>query len=176
MDGVIVTHVQRRGAAEQAGIKKDDVIYQIEDINVTGKGSFEEAISYHYPGDKITVNFHRGNRQNSANLTLQNLEGGTGTLKREFFTSNVLGARLETVNAIERDRLDIPYGVKVSGVTRGYMRDLGLGNGFILTHINKEPAKDPNEVGVFLEKYSGKLLLEGLSPNGQRFMQSYNVR
>jgi len=176
MDGVIVTHVQRRGAADQAGLRKDDVIYQIEDINVTGKGSFEEAISYHYPGDRITINFQRGNRQNTANLTLQNLEGGTGTLKREYFTSNILGARLETVNAIERDRLDIPYGVKVSGVTRGYLRDLGLGNGYILTHINREPAQDPNEVGVYLEKFSGKLLLEGLSPNGQRFMQSYNVR
>ena len=176
LDGVIVTHVQRNGAAEKAGLRKNDVIFQIEDIKVNGKGSFEEALSYHYPGDKISVIYQRGNNRNTTDLTLQNLEGGTGVIKREFFSSSLLGARLETVNVIERDRLDIQYGIKITGASRGYLRDLGLGNGYIITHVNKEPARDPNEVGVFLEKYSGKLLLEGLSPNGQRFMQSYNVR
>ncbi|MBS9524917.1 trypsin-like peptidase domain-containing protein [Litoribacter ruber] len=176
MDGVIVTHVQRNGAAERAGLRKNDVIFQIEDINVSGKGSFEEAISYFYPGDKIKFNYIRENRRNSANVTLLNLEGGTGVLKREFYSSNILGGRLEAVNTIERDRLDIDHGIKITGMTRGYLRELGLANGFIITHINKEPATDPTEIGEFLEKYSGRLLLEGVSPNGQRFMQSYNVR
>ncbi|WP_143961889.1 S1C family serine protease [Litoribacter populi] len=176
MDGVIVTHVQRNGAAEKAGIRKNDVIFQIEDINVSGKGSFEEAISYYYPGDKIQFNYLRGNSRNVANVTLLNLEGGTGVVKREFYSSNVLGGRLEAVNAIERDRLDIDHGIKITAITRGYLRELGLADGFIITHINKEPATDPTEIGEFLEKYSGRLLLEGVSPNGQRFMQSYNVR
>jgi Do/DeqQ family serine protease len=176
LDGVLVTHVQRNGPAEQAGLRKNDVIYQIEDINVNGKGSFEEALSYHYPGDNIRVNFQRGNNRNSAKVTLQNLEGGTGVIKREYFTSNLLGARLETVNAIERDRLNIPNGIKISSISRGYLKDLGLNNGYIITHINREPAKDPNQVGTYLEKYSGKLILEGLSSSGQKFSQSYNVR
>jgi len=50
MEGVLVTHLLRDGAAEKAGLQKNDVITQIGDWKITGKGSFEEALSYYYPG------------------------------------------------------------------------------------------------------------------------------
>ncbi|MFC4870059.1 trypsin-like peptidase domain-containing protein [Negadavirga shengliensis] len=176
LDGVIVSHVIRNGAAEKAGLKRNDVVKKIEDIVITGKGSFEEALSYYYPGHKITVEFLRENRSQKVQVTLQNLLGGTGVIKREFFTSPLLGAKLETVNAIEKDRLNISHGIKISGMTRGYLRDLGLGNGFVITSLNGQPAKDPKMVGEFLEGFSGRLRIEGVTANGQPFMQSYNVR
>lgn len=176
LDGVIVTHILRTGAAEKAGLQKDDVITKIADWKITGKGSFEEALSYFYPGDKVNVEFMRGGNLKTAQLTLQNLEGGEGVIKREFFTSGLLGAKLEAVNTIERDRLKIPYGVKITSMTRGYLRDLGFRDGYVITHINQIPAKDPKAAGKYLEEFSGKLRLEGVSPSGQPFMQSYTVR
>ncbi len=176
LDGVIITHVVRNGAGEKAGLQRNDVITSIGNIDILGKGSFEEVLSYYYPGDKIQVTFQRNSTKNSAQVTLQNLEGGTGTIKREYFTSNLLGAQLEAVNTLEKDRLSIEFGVKITGMTRGYLRDLGLNNGFVITHINGEPAKNPEDVGKYLEKFSGRLRLEGVTPNGQPFMQSYNVR
>ncbi len=176
LDGVIVTHILRTGAAEKAGIQKDDVITKIADWKITGKGSFEEALSYFYPGDKVTIEYMRNGNLKTSQLTLQNLEGGEGVIKREFFTSALLGAKLEAVNTIERDRLKIPYGVKITSMTRGYLRDLGFRDGFVITHINQIPAKDPKAAGKYLEEFSGKLRLEGVAPNGQPFMQSYNVR
>jgi serine protease Do len=152
------------------------VITELNGTTVRGKGNFEEILSYHYPGDKISMSYLRQNNKRNAQLTLQNLEGGTGVIKREYYSSRILGARLEAVNAIERDRLNIPHGIKITSLSRGYLRDLGLGNGFIITQINGKPAKSPSVIGEFLEKYSGKLLLEGVTPNGQPFMQSYNVR
>lgn len=176
LDGVIITHVVRNGAGEKAGFQRNDVITKIENIDITGKGAFEEVLSYYYPGDKINVRFQRKNENKTAQIALQNLEGGTGIIKREYFSSNLLGAQLEAVNTLEKDRLGIDFGIKITGMTRGYLRDLGLNNGFVITHINGEPAKNPEEVGKFLEKFSGRLRLEGVSPNGQPFMQSYNVR
>ncbi|SMD46354.1 Do/DeqQ family serine protease [Aquiflexum balticum DSM 16537] len=176
LDGVIITHVVRNGAGEKAGLQRNDVITGIGNIDILGKGSFEEVLSYYYPGDKIQVTFQRNSMKNSAQVTLQNLEGGTGIIKREFFTSNLLGAQLEAVNTLEKDRLGIEFGIKITGMTRGYLRDLGLNNGFVITHVNGEPSKNPEEVGKYLEKFSGRLRLEGVTPNGQPFMQSYNVR
>lgn len=176
LDGVIVTHVIRSGAGEKAGLQRNDVITRIEGFGITGKGSFEEILSYYYPGDKVRVEYKRNGENRTAQLTLQNLEGGTGVLRREFYSSNLLGARLEAVNAIERDRLGVSHGIKITGMTRGYLRDLGLNNGFVITQINGEPAKNPESVGKFLENFSGRLRLEGVSPNGQPFMQSYSVR
>ena len=176
LDGVIVTHVIREGAGERSGIQKNDVITEINGTPIRGKGNFEEALSYFYPGDKVSLSYLRNNNRRTAQLTLQNLEGGTGVIKKEYYSSRILGARLEAVNAIERDKLNIPHGIKITSLSRGYLRDLGLGNGFVITQINGKPAKSPTIIGEFLEKYSGKLLLEGVTPNGQPFMQSYNVR
>ncbi|WP_373520497.1 trypsin-like peptidase domain-containing protein [Aquiflexum sp.] len=176
LDGVIITHVVRGGASEKAGLQRNDVITKIENIDITGKGTFEEVLSYYYPGDNIRIQFQRKNENKTAQLALQNLEGGTGIIKREYFSSNILGAQLEAVNTLEKDRLGIDFGIKITGMTRGYLRDLGLNNGFVITQINGDPARNPEEVGKFLEKFSGRLRLEGVSPNGQPFMQSYNVR
>ncbi|MGY6560464.1 MAG: S1C family serine protease [Nitritalea sp.] len=176
LDGVIVTHVLRNGAAEKAGIQKDDVILSIDGVRIGGKGSFEEQLSYFYPGDQVMVRFLRKGEAKEVRLQLQNLEGGTGVIQRAYYSSALLGARLEAVNAIERDRLNVDYGVKISSMTRGYLRDLGLNNGFVLTRINDQPASNPKEVGKFLEEYSGRLRLEGVTANGQRFLQSYTIR
>jgi serine protease Do len=176
LDGVIVTHVVRDGAAEKAGMQRNDVVTGIENIVITGKGSFEEVLSYYKPGDKVRVQFKRGNELRNVTLTLQNLEGTTGIIKREYYSSNLLGARLESVNTIEKDKYGINFGIKITAMTRGYLRDLGLNNGFIITLINGEPAVNPEEVGPYLEKFSGRLRLEGVTPSGQPFMQSYNVR
>lgn len=176
LDGVIVTHTLPNGAGANSGLQKDDVITKIADWKITGKGSFEEALSYYYPGDKVTVEYIRAGNPKTVILTLQNLEGETGVIKPEYFSSALLGARLEAVNAIEKDRLKVPYGIKISSLTRGYLRDLGFRDGYVITHINQVPANDPDEAGKYLEKFSGRLTLEGVAPNGQPFMQSFNVR
>ncbi|GAA0878796.1 Do family serine endopeptidase [Algoriphagus jejuensis] len=176
LDGVIITHVVNEGAAESAGLMKNDVVTKVADWKIIGKGSFEEAISYYYPGDKINIEYTRGGSPQVAELTLQNLEGTTGVIKREFYSSGLLGAKLEAVNTIEKDRLKIPYGVKITSLTRGYLRDLGFRDGYVITHINQIPAKDPDVAGKYLENYSGRLRLEGVAPNGQPFLQSFNVR
>ncbi|GGF41891.1 S1C family serine protease [Echinicola rosea] len=176
LDGVIVNHIIRNGAAEKAGMEIGDVIIGIDDTNIKGKGSFEEVLSYHYPGDQVTLHYLRDNQKKSADITLQNLHGGTGVIEKAFYSSGLLGAKLEAVNTVDKDRYEIDYGVKITALTRGYLSELGLGNGFILTEVNGEPAEDPDEIGTFLEEYSGRLVLEGITPRGRVFRQSYSVR
>ena len=176
LEGVVVTRIVKSGAAEKAGLQINDLITQIGDWKITGKGSFEEALSYYYPGDKVNVGIQRGGKLNVTSLTLQNLEGGTGISKREFYSSEVLGARLESINTVDKDRLKLTYGVKITSLGNGYLRDLGFREGIVITHINEMPAKDPKALGPYLEKFSGRLVLEGVAPNGQPFTQSYQVR
>jgi hypothetical protein len=109
-------------------------------------------------------------------LLLQNIEGGTGITKRIFYSSEILGASLESINALDKDRLKLTYGVKITSLSNGYLQDLGFRSGYVITHVNEMPAKDPKVLGPYLEKFSGRLLLEGVGPNGQPFAQSYQVR
>lgn len=176
LNGVIVTHVLREGSAELAGLQRNDVITQVGDQEISGMGSFEEALSYYYPGQNLPITYIRNGSKKTAQLELQNLEGGSGIIKREYYSSALLGAKLEAVNTIEKDKLGIDYGIKLTGMTRGYLRDLGLREGFVITQVNNQPAKNPKTVGEFLEGFSGKLLLEGVASSGQPFMQSYTIR
>jgi S1-C subfamily serine protease len=152
------------------------VITQIGDWTITGKGSFEEALSYYYPGEQVTFGYQRSGALDVVSLTLQNIEGGTGITKRIFYSSEILGASLESINALDKDRLKLTYGVKITSLTNGYLQDLGFRAGYVITHVNEMPAKDPKVLGPYLEKFSGRLLLEGVGPNGQPFTQSYQVR
>lgn len=176
LDGVVVSHVIRNGAADKSGIQVRDVIVGIDGNPISGKGSFEEALSYYYPGDNVSIDFLRKNTLRKAELTLQNLLGGTGVIKRSFYSSPLLGAKLESINAIEMDRFGLEYGVKITGLTRGYLRDLGMGDGFILTDINNIPAADPEEVGKYLEAFSGRLKIEGMTSGGRPFVQEYTIQ
>lgn len=176
LDGVLITHVLRDGAGGKSGLQINDIITLVNGSPIKTKGNFEEALSYFYPGDEITMTYLRSKNPRTADLILQNLEGGTGVIKSEYYSSAILGARLESVNAIERDRLGVTHGIKLTGVSRGYLRELGLGNGFVITQINGKAATNPSIIGEFLEKFSGKLVLEGVTPKGQPFRQSYSVQ
>ncbi len=176
LDGVVVSHVIRNGAAERSGIQQNDVIVSIDGNPISGKGSFEEVLSYYYPGDRATVTYLRDNVRQESELTLQNLLGGTGIIKKSFYSSPLLGAKLESINTIEMDRFGLEYGVKITGLTRGYLRDLGMGEGFILTEVNNKPAEDPGEIGQYLEAFSGRLRIEGMTGGGRPFVQEYTIQ
>ncbi|MDN3686811.1 S1C family serine protease [Cyclobacterium jeungdonense] len=176
LDGVVVSHIIRNGAADRSGIRLNDVIVGIDGNPISGKGSFEEALSYYYPGDRVKVAYLRDNVRQESELTLQNLLGGTGVIKKSFYSSPLLGAKLESINTIEMDRFGLEYGVKITGLTRGYLRDLGMGEGFILTQINNRAAEDPEEVGQYLEAFSGRLKIEGMTAGGRPFVQEYTIQ
>src|SRR5690606_9270370 len=61
LNGVIVTHVIKDGAAENSGIRKHDVITAVNGAEIKTKGNYEEALSYFYTGVKISLDYVRNN-------------------------------------------------------------------------------------------------------------------
>ena len=171
--GVVVSHVPQEGAAGRAGLKVGDIIIRVNDIPVESRGQFDEIISYYSPGDNITLNFIRRNQQQQAILTLTNREGSTSILRREVFTSESLGADLEKVSKVERDVLNIRQGVRVTNIRRGFMRRLGIQEGFVITSINDTPIDDPEKLVSILSKLKGRVILEGVNTKGVKGYYQY---
>lgn len=69
--GVIVTNVEQNGAAEKAGLRKNDIIYQIDGSDVTDQTSFNRLFSYHRVGDHVKVEFQREQIGQSTSLVLE---------------------------------------------------------------------------------------------------------
>ena len=89
-------------------------------------------------------------------------------LVKQVTTSQNLGASFETVSKVERDKLGIANGVKISGIKNGLIARMGLPEGFIITSINKVAINSPEELIEILEKIKGRVMIEGLSSNGAK--------
>ena len=59
VEGVYVNEVSDASAAQEAGLKKGDVITKFDGKKVTKMSELKEAIAQHSPGDKVAVNYTR---------------------------------------------------------------------------------------------------------------------
>jgi len=176
-EGVLVTKVNKGFAAQDAGIKEEDVIIALDNTAVNSKAEFDELMSYHSPGNKIVVKWKRGSKNFEKLITLTNREGTTEILKRELFTSEYLGAELEIVSKVEQDLFNIENGVKITKLYNGgLLSRLSLENGLIITYINEYKIEDPQKLANVLSKLKGKVRIEGVSKSGAKGYYTFYLR
>lgn len=174
LNGVLVTFTTKDGPADKAGIEVGDVIVKVDEVPVQSKANFDEEIAYHSPGETLKLTYRRGKTLKTAEVRLTNVEGGTGIIKREIVTSKTLGAQLEALNKVERERLRIAGGVRVIALTgRGILSQMGLGEGTIISSINGQTVSSPEELEEKLKNLNGRVQMEMVQPNGQRLSYQF---
>lgn len=173
LSGVVVSYLQREGAAEKIGLQKGDIILAINDEEINSRSGFEEIITYYSPGDKIKVTYKRDKKVYEQVLELTNKEGTTGIIRKEVYTSKTLGADFEIVPKVEKNMLDIKSGIRVAKVKDGLIRRLGIQEDFIITAVNNVPINTPDALSDILTKVRGKVRIEGVNKQGVRGYYSY---
>lgn len=174
LSGIYVSNIASYGAAREAGLKEGDVITHFNQVTVNSKAEFDEQLSYLRPGDKTTIQIDRAGKKMQLNLKLTNTEGNFDIVKNEAVTSGRLGADFEPIGKREKDRLNLSSGVRISNITgNGYIRRLGLRDGFIITHINKVPVITPDACIDLLENMRGQVIIEGIDQTGRKATYSF---
>ena len=176
LSGVVISYVQTDGAAASIKLKEGDVVLKIDNVKINTKSEFDEIIGYHTPGDEITVTYKRNNEVNIKKVVLTNREGTTGILKREIYSSELLGADFEAVSKVELDQLGVDNGVKVFNIKRGLINDIGIREDFIIIRINRNDVKSPEKLTNILEKIRGRVLIEGINSRGRYENYSFYMR
>ena len=69
-NGVIVTSVERGSAADEAGIKANDIITAIDGEKVLNKAYLRYYLYQHSVGDDITITVYRDGNTRDLKLTL----------------------------------------------------------------------------------------------------------
>ncbi len=164
--GVLIGKIDRKGAADVAGLQEGDVITKINNVEIDSESAFEEELSYRYPGDKITVTYTRNNKSNTASITLLNRNGDVSIIKRKIYRNDVLGANLEAVD----------YGVKVFKIQNGLFKQMGLPENYTIIQINRKQVKNPEDVIEFFTSYKGRVYLYGLNGNKQQTQLSFYLQ
>lgn len=170
--GVFVQQVMAEGPAALAGIEIGDVITKADGKVIESLANFDEQISLHRPGDLIKLSFIRKGKEIESTLRLINKEGNTAILKKYTYLSKSLGAELTPVSKAEKDQFNIDYGIKLTGIRNGKVRNMGFQEGSIITRFNGKGYDNPEALEKALNEARGSISIEGISPQGSRF--NYN--
>jgi len=173
LDGVVVSYIQEKGAADKVNLQKGDIIRELNGEDVSTHSEFEEKLSMLSPGDKLYLTIDRRGEVIQKELILTNSENTTELLKRDLYFSKSLGAEFESVSAVERDLLDINSGVRVVDIKSGFFKRLNIDEGFIITAINGDEVSNPKEVSDILESVKGKVVIQGVNKKGVKGYYSY---
>lgn len=165
VEGVLVGGVPENGAAKSAGIKEKDVIIQVEGEPIKNTAELQEKISQYRPGDAVKVVVIRNSEKKQFTVTLRNKHGDTEVVRTN---NSTLGAEFEVVSEKEKEKLEINSGIKITKLDNGKLKNSGMKEGFIITHVNKKPIYEVKDFKRETGNARGGILVEGIYPNGEQ--------
>lgn len=164
--GIYVASVAEGGAASEAGLRKGDVILSVDGVAVNDSATFLEQIGKRRPGDEITLELRRDEKEITTKATLQNKAGETSLLSPESVdVEAVLGGQFETISEKSAKALDIRGGVQVVKIKQGGLLERArIKEGYIITHINDRQIRSIDDLARLTDKISS---IDGVYPNGR---------
>ena len=166
LNGVYIVEVSPGRAAEQAGVKKEDVLVKIDSVQVTNASSVQEMVSGFYPGDKATLTVIRSGKEKELEVTFKGTAQENGTVTEDgsvaFYGSAIKEASKET-----KERLGIKSGVEIVSVGPGKIMDAGVTEGFVILYVNDQPVSKPQDVINIIKKSKRAVFIEGLTSYGK---------
>lgn len=170
--GVYVTNILEKSSAEESGLKPNDIVLAFNGVPVNTATDLQVQVSRFRPGDKATITYVRDGSENTVPIKLRNAAGNTDIVTAEMSSGSVFGARLEALSDSDKQSLDIDYGVKITEIGEGRLRDIGLRKGNIILSINGRKIEKPSDARQAAG--SGLKAIEGIQSDGTMF--SYQFR
>jgi Do/DeqQ family serine protease len=166
--GVYIRNVKENSAAENAGLKSDDVIISADGAETKTTPELQEMIGKKNPGDIVKIKVIREGKEKLFDVKLKGLDGKTTFKTTEKMELNkVLDTDFETLTRDERLKLKIANGIKVKSIgAKSILKSAGIPNGFVITNIDKKPVVTVSDVKTAFEGKKGAVLVEGVNTDG----------
>ena len=161
-----------RSVAKEAGIEVGDVIISVNGVKVKSGNALQEQIGKYRPGDKVTVKVNRKGTEKSFEVQLKNAQGSTKVITPDDGTE-MLGGAFKALTDKEKREYGVSYGIEVTGLTNGKLKDAGIKKGFIIMIVNNQRVKTPEDLEKIVDDIlHGRtedqgLFIKGFYPNGR---------
>ena len=160
--GIIITSVSPGSAAEKAGLKRDDVILQVNGKDVSDTAVFRNQIAAMGPGAEVTLTIWRNNAEQQVRVRLgeltttateqQRSSGGGGGGE----AGGRLGITVETLTPDLAAQFGLRRGAQGVVVTEldpsGPAAEAGIRPGDVIQEVNRQPVRTPADVRGALQK------------------------
>lgn len=164
-EGVYVSYIAEKGAAQTGGLKPGDFITAVNGTTVNSSPELLEQIALYKPGDNVDITYSRAGKLYKTTVQLKNIEGNTKILKNNV-PANVLGAQLRSLNAQEIQTYGVEGGVLVADIGSGAIsKQTSMKKGFVITQMNDQPVVSVEQFqNLIAADNSDKIKLAGFYP------------
>ncbi|MDI5898544.1 S1C family serine protease [Flavobacterium yafengii] len=159
--GFYINKVTKNSGAEKSGLGKGDVIIKLDEQNVATFADLSGYINTKRPNDKVQVTYIRDGKTRVVPVVLS---------KNEFFNAEFKGIELENIEAADKKKFKIDYGVRIKSISSQNLKqyeDELIGN--IILSIDNVKATDVETVSKLLSKKeeSQTVRIEMINKNGE---------
>ena len=169
-EGVYIAKVDEDGNGADAGLKEGDVITKVDGKKVTKMAELQEALNGKRPGDKMTITYLRNKKNFNKTITLKNAQGNTSVIKSADL--DVLGGTFRPITEAQKKQLGINYGVEVTKVGTGALKDGGISRGLIIQRVNDANITSLEDLQKAVKSASTSkepvLYIQGIWPTGKK--------
>ena len=161
--GFYISKVSKNSGAEKAGLGKGDIIVKLDEQNISTYADLSGYINTKRPNDVIKVTYIKEGKTKTVPVTLS---------KNEFFSTEYKGMELENIDASDKKKFRIDYGIKIKNITNEnlmqYQNEL---QGNIILSIDNVKATNVETVSKLLSKKDEgqSSRIEMINRNGEIF-------
>lgn len=168
LEGVYVLEIKPNSSAEDAGMKKGDVIIAINGQKVRKTAELQEKVALNRPGDKISVTVVRDGKEKQLSAILKNTLNTTKPIASTKNTIIIQGATFEDLPKEKAAELGIEGGAKIAVLEKGKWQEAGIKEGFIVTGVDRQKVTNVEDLSRALSRNlnGSGLLIEGIYENG----------
>lgn len=160
-EGFYVDSVDDESGAGAAGLKKGDIIKQIDNVKIHKYSDLSGHIASKRPGDMLKVIYVREGKERTANITLK---------KNTTYVIQSLGLEVKNLSEADQKRFKTNSGVKVTAAGQFYEYNNINIVGKVLLSVNGKTVKDVDELKNIMSNLSSRNRnsLEFLNERGEK--------
>ena len=161
-EGFYINRVTKNSGAEESGLTKGDVIVKLDDTPISTYSELATYINSKRPNDNVVVTYIRDDKKYSVPVKLT---------KNEYASTEFKGIELENIDASDKKKFSIEFGVRIKEITnenlRPYYDEL---KGNIIISVDNVKATDVETVSKILSTKDERqsVSIEMLTKSGQR--------
>ena len=168
-DGVYLIEVSEKGGAEDAGLRSGDILTKVDNTVISSYYDLSFAVGSKRPGDKVAVTYTRNGKENTINVTLKDMKGGT-TLrsKADLSVTEKIGSEFEPLTEKFKTDYGLNSGVVAKNVEGGSeMSKIGIVDNYIIIEVNGKNVNSQKDVEKILQNYSGNVQIKFVDEYGR---------
>ncbi len=153
-EGVLIVNVLDNGAAKKAGLKKNDVILKMDNVDIKKYADLTGFLGSKRPGDIVKIKVLREGVEKTMSLKLKN-QFGKETVSDTDYVKYFIGD-LKALNKADKSQFNINYGLKIKALKSKELKAKGLQNNDIILAINDVKITSIQELNAYLKSNENK--------------------